>query len=115
MSPSPAAPARWELLPFSLWQLSSPTVQFCQNCRRKHFFVDWEANSSRVKFGKRELLVNGNFTSLVNGNPILLQIYALDFIQTHVNLEFDTCIFTGVEKYISFDRDYERYNAKLKY
>ena len=69
----------------------------------------------RVKFGKRELLVNGNFTSLVNGNPILLQIYALDFIQTHVNLEFDTCIFTGVEKYIIFDRDYERYNAKLKY
>ena len=71
--------------------------------------------STRVKFGKRELLVNGNFTSLVNGNPILLQIYALDFIQTHVNLEFDTCIFTGVEKYIIFDRDYERYNAKLKY
>ena len=69
----------------------------------------------RVKFGKRELLVNGNFTSLVNGNPILLQIYALDFIQTHVNLEFDTCIFTGVEKYIIFDRDYKRYNAKLKY
>ena len=55
---------------------------------------------SRVKFGKRELLVNGNFTSLVNGNPILLQIYAFDFIQTHVNLEFETCIFTGVEKYI---------------
>ena len=69
----------------------------------------------RVKFGKRELLVNGNFTSLVNGNPILLQIYALDFIQTHGNLEFDTCIFTGVEKYIIFDRDYESYNEKLKY
>ena len=57
-------------------------------------------NNSRVKFGKWELLVNGNFTSLVNGNPILLRIYALDFIQTNVNLEFDTCIFTGVEKYI---------------
>ena len=74
-----------------------------------------KSNCCRVKFGKRELLVNGNFTSLVNGNPILLQIYALDFIQTHVNLELDTCIFTGGEKYIIFDTDYERYNAKLKY
>ena len=69
----------------------------------------------RVKFGKRELLVNGNFTSLVNGNPILFQIYGLDFIQTNVNLEFDTCIFSGVEKYIIFDRDYDRFNAKLQY
>ena len=33
-------------------------------------------------------------------------VYAFDFIQTYVNLEFDTCIFTGVEKYIIFDRDY---------
>ena len=56
-----------------------------------------EITLSRVKFGKRELLVNRNFTSLVNGNPILLQIYALDFIQTYVNIEFDSCIFTGVE------------------
>ena len=70
--------------------------------------------TSRVKFGKRELLVNGNFTSLVNGNPILLQIYALDFIQTHVKLVFNSFIFTGVEKYIIFERDYERYNVKLK-
>ena len=54
----------------------------------------------RVKFAKRELLVNGNFTSLVNGNPILLQIYADDFIETHANLEFDRSILTGVEKYI---------------
>jgi hypothetical protein len=69
----------------------------------------------RVKFGKRVFLVNGNFTSLVNGNSILLQIYAVYFIQTHVNLEFDTGIFTGVEKYIIFHRDYERYNAKIKY
>ena len=52
---------------------------------------------------------------MVNGNPILLQIYALDFIQTPVNFELDTSIFTGVEKYIIFDRDYERYNAKLKF
>ena len=44
----------------------------------------------------------------------MLDIYALDFIQIHVNLEFDACIFTGVEKYIIFDRDYERYNAKIK-
>ena len=75
----------------------------------------WVIGYVRVKFGKQELLVNGNFTCLVNGNPILLQMYALDFIQTHVNLEFDTCIFSGVEKYTIFDRDYERYNAKLKY
>ena len=83
--------------------------------RQTNLTVQESQKPSRVKFAKRELLVNGNFTSLVNGNPILLQIYALDFIQTHVNLEFDTCIFTGVEKYIIFDSDYERYNTKLKY
>ena len=53
-------------------------------------------------------MVNENCTSLVNENPILLHIYALDFIQTHGNLEFDTCIFTGVVKYIIFDRDCDR-------
>ena len=43
---------------------------------------------------------------MVSGNPILLQIYAVDFIQTHANLEFDRCILTRVEKNIIFVEDY---------
>ena len=67
---------------------------------------------SRVKFAKRELLVNGNFTSLVNRNPILLQIYEVDFIQTHANLELDRSSLTGVKKYIIFVEDYGKYIEK---
>ena len=51
-------------------------------------------------------------TSLVNGNPFLLQIYEVDFIQTHSNLELDRCILTGVEKYIIFVEDYGKYIEK---
>ena len=69
------------------------------------------ANLVQLKFCQRtDWLTDGLISPLYSS-----KIYALDFIQTHVNLEFDTCIFTGVEKYIIFDRDYERYNSKLKY
>ena len=64
----------------------------------------------RVKLGKWELLVKLEVTSLINGNLVLLQIYAVDLNQIHVNLKLDRCIFTEVEKNMIFRGAYEKSN-----